>query len=253
MSLFPSRCAFAAFFILVCLGAAPIPARAADFKVYYPEVDQGEFEFEKRLFHTFDRSGDRGSERNLTSEIGYGITDFWFAEVENEFTKAPHDRWRYESLGLENVFQLTEEGEGWLDAGFLAEYDFAIQRDEPDRFIFGPILRKQFGRLLVTANFFATADIGGEEPEAPQLNYAFEAEYLLTPAVQPGFQLFGAPGAFTGFRRYSRQDNRAGPVLFGAFDTAAGKIKYEAGYLLGLTHDSPSGTLKFSLEYEVPF
>src|SRR4051812_12504766 len=97
-----SICA-AAFFILVCFAAAPIPARAADFKVFYPDVEQGEFEVENRLFGTADRNRDRGNERNQTAEMGYGITDFWFTEVENEFTKAPRDRWRYESLGLENV------------------------------------------------------------------------------------------------------------------------------------------------------
>jgi len=232
---------------------AATPADAADFKIFYPEVEQGTLEFESRTFGTFDRNTDRRNERNATAELGYGVTDFWFAEVESEFSKARHDRWRHESLGLENVFQLTDEGDAWLDAGFLAEYDFAMERDESDRFIFGPILQKQVGRVLLTANIFAAADIGGEEPEDPQLNYAFEAKYLLTRAFQPGFQLFGAPGAFTGFARDSRQDNRAGPVLSGTFDTGAGEIRYEAGYLLGLTHDSPSGTAKFVLEYEVAF
>jgi hypothetical protein len=239
--------------VLLAVVSAARPAGAADFKVYYPNVTQGEFEFENRAFGTFDRNADRGNERNLTTELGYGATDFWFVEIENEIAKAPRDRWHYHALGVENVFQLTEQGEGWLDAGFFAEYEFTMQRAASDGFIFGPILQKQVGRLLLTANVFAAADIGGEQPEDPQLNYAFEAKYLLRPAFQPGFQLFGAPGAFTGFNRYSRQDNRAGPVLFGEAYTAPGKIKYEAGYLLGLTHDSPSGTLKFTLEYEVAF
>jgi hypothetical protein len=238
---------------LLCAIEAALPARAADFKIYYPDADKGDLELESRMFDTFDRNGDRSNERNLTAELGYGATDFWFVEVENEFTKAPQDRWQYEALGLENVFQLTEHGQGWLDAGFFAEYDFAMQPDEADAFTFGPILQKQFGQLLVTANIFAVADIAGENPEDPQLNYAFEAKYLLAAAFQPGFQLFGAPGAFTRFNRYSRQDNRSGPVLFGEISTVRGKIRYEAGYLVGLTHDSPSGTLKFQLEYEVDF
>ncbi|HEX4506551.1 MAG TPA: hypothetical protein VH722_12535, partial [Alphaproteobacteria bacterium] len=83
--------------------------------------------------------------------------------------------------------------------------------------------------------------------------YAFEVKYVLKSAFQPGLQLFGMPGAFTGFSRYSRQDNRAGPVLVGEVDAAPGKIRYEAGYLVGLTHDSPSGTLKLQLEYEFDF
>ncbi|HTJ65022.1 MAG TPA: hypothetical protein VL899_14555 [Alphaproteobacteria bacterium] len=228
-------------------------ADAADFKVFYPNVVQGEFEFENRAFDTFDRDPSRANERNVTSELGYGITDWWFGELENEFEKGAQDKWRYHALGLENVFQLTEQGEHYLDVGFFAEYEIAMQRGSSDGFIFGPLLQKQFGRLLLTANLFVAADIGGHAPEDPQFNYAFEAKYLLMPAFQPGFQLFGAPGAFSGFSRYSQQDNRAGPVIFGEFYTAPGKIKYEAGYLVGLTHDSPSGTLKFLLEYEIAF
>jgi hypothetical protein len=226
-------------------------AAAADFKVYYPNVTQGEFEFENRAFDTFDRDASRGNTRNVTTELGYGVTDYWFAEIENEFEKSAQDKWRYHALGLENVFQLTEPGEHDIDLGLFAEYEFAMQRGSSDGFIVGPILQKQFGRLLVTANLLLAADLGGDEPAAPQFNYAIEGKYLLSPMFQPGFQLFGAPGAFNGFSRFSQQDNRAGPVIFGNFYTAPGKIKYEAGYLVGLTHDSPSGTLKFLLEYEI--
>ncbi len=238
----------------VCLAGALCavsPAEAADFKVYYPNVTKGEFEIENRAFDTFDSNAGRGNERNVTTELGYGLTDYWFAEVENEFEKAPQDKWRYHALGLENVFQLTEPGEQWLDLGFFAEYEFAMQRGNSDNFQFGPILQKQFGRTLVTANLLVAADLGGTQPQDPQFNYSIEVKYLLRPYFQPGFQLFGAPGAFTGFERFSQQDNRAGPVLFGEVYTAPGKIKYEAGYLVGLTHDSPSGTLKFLLEYEI--
>jgi hypothetical protein len=244
------RLATMALCLAGALSAVP-PAKAADFKVFYPNVTKGEFEFENRAFGTFDSDPSRGNERNITSELGYGLTDHWFAEIENEFEKGAQDKWRYHALGLENVFQLTEQGEGWIDLGFFAEYEIAMQHGNSDGFIFGPILQKQFGRTLVTANLFVAADIGGDEPEDPQFNYAIEVKYLLTPMFQPGFQIYGAPGAFSGFHTFSQQDNRGGPVLFGEFSTAPGKIKYEAGYLVGLTHDSPSGTLKFLLEYEI--
>jgi hypothetical protein len=242
--------------IAVCAAAALYAvgqAAAADFKVYYPSVTQGEFEFENRAFDTSDNNPGRTNERNVTSELGYGLTDYWFGEIENEFEKGSQDKWRYHALGLENVFQLTEQGEHYLDVGFFAEYEIAMQRGNSDGFIFGPILQKQIGRLLVTANLLVATDIGGREPEDPQFNYSLEAKYLLGPMFQPGFQFFGAPGAFSGFSRFSQQDNRAGPIIFGELYTAPGKIKYEAGYLVGLTHDTPSGTLKFLLEYEIAF
>jgi hypothetical protein len=32
-----------------------------------------------------------------------------------------------------------------------------------------------------------------------------------------------------------------------------GKLKYEVGYLFGLTQATPSGTVRWRLEYEIPF
>lgn len=238
----------------LCLAfAAAAPALATDFKVYYPNVTQGEFEFENRAFDTFDRDPSRGNGRNVSTEFAYGLTDFWAAEVENEFKKDPQSKWGYTAFGIENIFQLTEQGEGYLDLGFFAEYEIAMRRGDSDSLVFGPILQKQFGRLLTTADLFVNADVGGSQPNSPEFSYRLEAKYLLSPLFQPGFQAFGTPGPFAGFAPISQQDHRAGPVLFGSLYTHPGKFNYEAGYLVGLTHDSPSGTLKFLLEYEVAF
>jgi hypothetical protein len=32
-----------------------------------------------------------------------------------------------------------------------------------------------------------------------------------------------------------------------------GKLKYEVGYLFGLTQATPRGTIRWRLEYEIPF
>ena len=226
-------------------------SRAADFKVFYPNVTRGEFEFENRTFDTLDKDPTRGNARNVTSELGYGVTDWWFTEVENEFKKDPQDSWRYTALASENIFQLVPQGSGYVDLGFFAEYEIGMKRGDSDTFNFGPIIQKQFGRFLTTLNLFVSADLGGPDPEPPHFNYGFEAKYLLTPLFQPGFQAFGDPGAFSGFEKFSQQDHRAGPVIFGTYNLFPGKINYEAGYLIGLTHDSPSGTMKFLLEYEI--
>ena len=44
---------------LLCAIEAALPARAADFKIYYPDADKGDLELESRMFDTFDRNGDR--------------------------------------------------------------------------------------------------------------------------------------------------------------------------------------------------
>jgi len=231
--------------------SATAGARAADFKVFYPNVTQGEFEFENRAFDTLDKDPTRTNGRNVTSELGYGVTDWWFTEVENEFKKDPQDKWRYTALSSENIFQLLPQGEDYVDLGFFAEYEIGMKRGDSDTFNFGPIVQKQFGRFLATVNLFVSADIGGTEPEEPHFTYGLEGKYLLTPLFSPGFQVFGDAGPFTHFSPISQQDHRGGPVFFGTWNLFPGKINYEAGYLLGLTHDTPSGTMKFLLEYEI--
>lgn len=235
---------------LSCIAIAN-QSHATDNKVFYPNVTQGEFEFENRYFDTLDKDPSRGNGRNFVTELGYGVTDWWFTEVENEFKKNPQDKWRYTALATENIFQITPQGSGFVDLGFFVEYEIGMKRGDSDTINFGPLIQKQFSRLLTTINLFVSADVGGKEPAAPQFSYRFEAKYLLHPLFQPGFQAFGEPGAFSGFDAISRQNHRAGPVIFGTYNLFPGKINYEAGYLVGLTHDSPSGTMKFLLEYEI--
>ena len=248
-----SRRAAAHYARAASVGAAAIASQshAADFKVYYPNVTQGEFEFENRAFDTLDKDPDAGNGRNVTSELGYGVTDWWFTEIENEFKKDPRDQWRYTAVATENVFQLVPQGSGFVDLGFFAEYELSMRRGDPDSFNFGPIIQKQFGHWLATANLLVQADIGGDQPEPPHFHYGLEVKYLLTPLFSPGVQAFGDPGPFSGFDRFSQQDHRLGPVIFGTWNLFPGKINYQAGYLFGLTRETPNGTMKFLLEYEI--
>ena len=50
------------------------------------------------------------------------------------------------------------------------------------------------------------------------------------------------------------QQHRIGPVIVGLQNFAPyGKLKYEVGYLFGLTQATPRGTVRWRLEYEIPF
>ena len=50
------------------------------------------------------------------------------------------------------------------------------------------------------------------------------------------------------------QEHFIGPVARGTFLLGGTqKLKYNVGYLLGLTEDSPDGAAKFELEYEWRF
>jgi hypothetical protein len=236
-------------FLALWLASVSAPVAAADFKITSPNVDEGEFEFENRAYSAPGHDGGR----DATTELGYGLTEDWRAEIETEFEKEPAKNWRHSAMGLENVFQLSPEGQETIDLGLYAEYQFAVGRDQSDEFVCGPLVQKQWGKVLATANLFVTAQFGGPQPRDPQFSYGLEVRYLLSPFFQPGVQAFGNPGPFDGFDQWSQQDHRIGPVLFGSVDVSAGEINYEFGYLVGLTNGSPDGTMKFAVEYEASF
>jgi hypothetical protein len=238
---------------VAALAGAQPQASAADFKTNYPVVVKGEFEFENRFFGTSDKDPGKRGQRNFTTEFGYGVTDNWFVEIENEIAKDPGDRYRYNAVAVESIVQLLPQGASVLDLGFFTEFERGLRRDDPDKLIFGPLLQKQFGRLLVTANALVATELGSKATHDPEFQYAAQLKYLLNPRFSPGVEMFGEPGQFGRFERIGRQDHRAGPVIFGQFNLAPGKIKYELGTLFALTPGPARRTLKGLLEYEIFF
>ena len=58
----------------------------------------------------------------------------------------------------------------------------------------------------------------------------------------------------TGMRNFTQQQHFLGPVAVGAVNFAPyGKLKYEVGYMFGLTPATPRGAIRWRLEYEIAF
>ena len=50
------------------------------------------------------------------------------------------------------------------------------------------------------------------------------------------------------------QQYNVGPMFAGGYNFAPyGKIKYELGYLFGVTPATPRGAIRWNFEYEIPF
>jgi hypothetical protein len=65
-----------------CAFGIPGPADASKFKVYSPIVEQGELEIEARARITDDGSASKDDERRIKVGVGYGVTEWWFTEIE---------------------------------------------------------------------------------------------------------------------------------------------------------------------------
>jgi hypothetical protein len=96
----------------------------ADFKVWTPDVNLGELAIEHVGDAGYDPNHDRSGEQSYTAEIEYGVTSWWQTELEFEFERdpGPGQGTYFSQLTSENLFQLTQRGEYWLDAGCFAEY-----------------------------------------------------------------------------------------------------------------------------------
>lgn len=248
-----AACGTAAFALL------PQPARAECCQVFLPHVVKGEVEFEHRGHLDFDDDGTKDKASNQKFSLGYGVTEFWFTEVEYEAEKENRDeQFNNDALELENVFQLTPQGKYWADLGGFFKYEFGESSNKaPDEVEFGPILSKTFGRTEVTLNPFFVKEVGVNAEKGLEFTYGAQARYRLMPEFEPGVEAFGDPGEIHRFDRISKQTHQIGPVAFGKFRLGdrgqLGSIGYELGVLFGLTEGSPDRTLKWAIEYEYHF
>lgn len=223
----------------------------AGFKVYSPTVEPGEFELEARGYTSFDKDPAKNAQTEYKLEAGYGIASRWFTTIGTTYARNSAGSLEREELYWENIIQLTQQGEHWLDAGLYLEYATPRDAASPDELEGKLLLEKSVGRYLNTANLIFVRHVGSGASHATEFEYAWRTTYFVSSALQPGFELYGAMGEIGHALPASQQDHRAGPVLSGVLSQSdGGKWKYELGYLFGVSEAAPNGTLKFNLEYE---
>lgn len=242
---------------LTALGLLLPAAARADFEVRSPIVEEGEWEWEQNGDVTFDRDPDKGGEFSLTNELGHSVTSWWEPELELETDRPamPGGRMQFTSLTLENTFELTDQGKYWADLGWYTEVSKSLQLGSPSDVEFGPLVQKEWGPWLHTANLFLTREVGpSQDTNAYVAGYAWQSLWRISEAFNPGFEIYGDPGPVQAVSPFRDEDTRAGPVITGGVDLGNfGEIKYEAGYLQGLTPATPHSTLRWRVEWEMNF
>jgi hypothetical protein len=243
----------------ICLLGSETPAEA-EFKVRSPVLDYREVEIEHNGDVTFDKSkSGKNNNQSYTHEIEVGLLPNWVIGLEGEMGAESGKNFRYEATTVENYFQFTPQGQYWADLGFFAEYSRATRHTEADSVTFGPLIQKEVPNVfgidtLHRANVLVSKDVGRfAEPGTPLL-IAWQSRLQLDPLFEPGFEFYsniediGRPG------KLAEQQHRTGPILAGLYVFPPyGKLKYEVGYLFGLTRATEKGTVRWRLEYEIAF
>ena len=230
----------------------------AEFKVRYPNIEYREVEIENNASYTFDKRKD-GNNHDLSfpTEIGVGVLPFWFVELELETAKHPGQSVSADALTFENYFMLTEPGQYFLNFSIFAEYAHALHSETSDTAKVGVLLQREQEKMLHTLNLYIEKEVGQNASTADTFQYAWQSRYQLSPLFQPGVEIYGQIDDLNHPGKLSEQQLRVGPMFAGSYNLrelgGQGKIKYEAGYLFGVTNATEDGTLRTRIEYEVGF
>jgi hypothetical protein len=223
----------------------------ATHKIYSPTVEPGEFELELRGHTTFDSDASKDDQQAYKFSAGYGIAQRWYTELGTTLEKNDNGDLESQEVFWENIIQLTEQGEHWVDAGLYLEYAVARGAGTPDELETKLLLEKSVGSFVHTANLVFVRNIGSGAANATNFEYAWRSKYFVSNRLEVGVEIYGEMGEFGHVLASTQQDHRLGPVISGRLGhTGAGKWKYELGYLFGVSDAAPNGTLKLNLEYE---
>lgn len=243
---------------MVGLLAFPIVAAAGPAStIYSPIVSYREWELE--LKGGVQDWNDPDGERAAKLAFAYGLAPRWKVEVEAEYSQTPGSAARIEEYEFENIFQLTEHGEHWMDAGIFAEFEHN-RLENVNTLVLGPMFQKETARTQTNLNIYwkrrlsalpddpDNSDGYGGSAGRNELEYQVQWKYNLGPRFQPGVQAFGSLGDPAHMRS---ETLRVGPGFFGTVSVGdAKRLRYNAAILAGLTHGTPDTTIRFQLEYE---
>jgi high-affinity iron transporter len=240
---------------------ALIPAYAAraELQVRMPEVEYRELEFEHNGFFSFDKNPTLGGQQSYTNSIGYGVTPWWEVELEGETNSIPDSSVHYTATTMENTFQITQPGQYFFNLGFFAEYSQSALNGEPNSFTLGPLVQKELYDVLGvdslhTLNVLFDHDVGHNASHATGLQIAWQSRLLLNPYIDPAVEYYGFIDDLGEAGKFSQQQHFIGPVAVGAINFSPyGKLKYEVGYMFGMTEATPRGAIRWKVEYEIAF
>jgi hypothetical protein len=218
-------------------------------KVHLLDVVQGELEFELHGGYQWWHHTEDDRERQFVGEIGYGATPWWKTELGAGTTRVPGQSYRLDEIEWENTFLLTEPGRYWLDLGLFAElaYDYPVRRNA---IALGPMFQKEIDAFQGNLNLLFERELGARAEPGTAIKYEWQVKWRGNPRFEPGLQGFGTLGRTNDFGHQTQ--GNIGPAFFGQIPTGLrSKLKYDAGVLFGLNHNTPDTTIRFQIEYEI--
>ncbi|MBF0504628.1 MAG: FTR1 family protein [Candidatus Omnitrophica bacterium] len=223
----------------------------AEKRVFEPYAEQGELEVETTGVYDFDHARNKNAVQEYHNAVGYGVTSIWHTELEIETEtqptvdaitplKATHMEW-------ENIFQLTQQGEYWVDAGVYFAYEAPLINKQVGQFEGKILLEKSIDKITNTLNINFNKEVGGGRDPHTDGGISWSAKYRLSQYFEPGAEYYNDFSALAHQLNYDQQSHQVGPAFYGHLFN---HVKYDIGYLFGVSKTAPIGELKWVLEYE---
>ncbi len=252
----PSIHCFSALLLGVAIAASVSSAHAAD-KLYYPYVTKGELEVEYFGSRSSDSDSTEYNAQKQQFSVGYGFTNWWKSELYGKFEREPQNRITFDAWEWENIFQLTERGEYWLDVGASLAYEYTPQRNHADTIEARLLLAKDIGKTSHTFNAIVEKDVSSGPKAGLESTLLWSSRYRYNQYFEPGFEISSDFGELKHTGSYDNQKHSIGPAAYGKIPLGltdrGDSLKYRIGYLFGVSQAAPSGEAIAQLEYELHF
>jgi len=209
---------------------------SAYYLVYEPYVEYGEKEIELYMQHTQDSDDVIDGSQQYVLEFAHGIRPDLFVEAKVIFDRYSDSSLNTEAVGVEAIYQVTEQGEYAVDVGLLAEAVYSLDDNELEEIEFGPLLSRDFGATTLTANIIAEYE---REESKVEGQVSLQWKWRKSPTMEPAVELYT-----------NEYVTVAGPVLMGELKAGQTKFGYQVGWLTALDDASPDNTFKLLVEYE---
>ncbi|MFO1242369.1 MAG: hypothetical protein U1E36_04115 [Rickettsiales bacterium] len=241
---------------LAGLSLFPAASHAAE-KLYSPYVERGEWEIEYFGSRTNDNDSEKNNAQVHQFSVAYGVNDWWRTELYANFENEPDDNADFEAWEWENIFQLTERGEYWLDVGASIAYEYTPQDDTSDELEARLLLAKDVGKTSHILNVILEKEIGEGERDDLEGGLLWSSRYTITPAFEPGFEISSSFGELDNTGNFDDQQHYIGPTAYGKIPlhlvNNSDGLRYRIGYLFGVSDAAADGDALAQLEYEIRF
>lgn len=237
------------FFNVIVMMAFPYNTFAID-NIPSPNVKKGKLAIQYRAGYDFDDLDSKDDRQPSSLVTNYGITDKLRPEVKVILSNNPSESVKVTGFETSLRWQFLKPEDAWLAAALDVNYKASIQSGRSDRLDIKVILGKEIGQLSNITTFSLEEEIGENSRNGPSFKASWKARYKINPYISPGFEFYANTGKLRDNLDFNDQSYRIGPIIYGNITE---DIKYNLGYIFGISDAATDGRVKTIISYVKKF